>query len=58
MAAADDVVALVAAQEVVTKWVLDDVVAFTAEYLVGLHAGVQVVIATITPERVDTLVAN
>ena len=56
--AGDDVVAGLAAQEVVAERILDDVVAVTAEDLVGFHAGVQIVVAAVAPERVDALVAD
>ena len=58
VAGTDDVITLVAAQEVVTERIFDDVVAFAAEHLVGLHAGVEIVVAAVAPKSVDAFVAK
>ena len=53
----DHVVAAFAAQEVIAERILDDVVAVAAKDVVGFHSRVQVIVASIAPERIDALVA-
>ena len=58
MSTTNDVIALVAAQEVITKRIFDDVITFTTEDLVRFRAGVQIIITTIAPKRINALVAD
>ena len=51
------VVARFTAQEVVAERIFDDVVALAAVDLVGLHAGVEVIVAAVAPQRIDAFIA-